>query len=238
MRDPESRPWVAEAGPRRPDGPVRVMVADDQALFRDALRALLVTEVTLQLAGQVGDGVSLLTLADRVDWDVLLLELFLPDRCGLDLLGLLRRRYPRRRVLVLTRGCEAEYGVRALRAGADGFLDKHAEASELFAAIHTLACGGNHVGPALARQLSAALADPRAPDAATHEALSDREFQVLVLLARGCTSTEVGERLCLSIKTVSTYRTRLLGKLGLSTTAQLIRYAFEQRLLPTLATGD
>lgn len=210
--------------------PLRILIADDHALIRQGLRQVLLDQFANMEIAEAGDAKGALALIARQEWDAILLDITMPGQSGLDVLKQARQIQPKTPVLVLSMHPEDQYARRALKAGASGYLTKNT-ASELVAtALRKVISGGTYVSPALAEELAQRLADPVAT--ASHEALSDREYQIMSALASGKSVKEVSFDLGLSVKTVSTYRTRLLRKLKLSTTAELIRYALREGLVP------
>ena len=207
---------------------IRVLLADDHAIVRDGLRRLLGAASDIHVAGEAATGDEALAQLATLRVDILLLDISMPGTGFLDLLRAVREGHPRTRVLVLSGHAEDEYAIRALRAGASGYVAKERSPQDLLAAIRKAHAGGRYVSPALAERLAAGLTDdgPAVP----HEALSDREYQVLQLLGAGLSVKEIAGRLELSAKTVSTYRQRILEKLGLKTTADMIRYAVQRNL--------
>jgi DNA-binding NarL/FixJ family response regulator len=207
---------------------IRVLIADDHAIVRDGLRRLLAEASDMRVSGEAATGDDAVALLDTTRADVVLLDISMPGRGFLDLLRDVRERHPRTRVVVLSAHAEDEYAIRALRAGAAGYVTKDRSSQDLLAAIRKAHAGGRYVSPTLAERLAAGLAaDDGTPP---HEALSDREYQVLQLLGAGLSAKEIAARLGLSAKTVSTYRQRILEKLELKTTADLIRYAVQRKL--------
>ena len=209
--------------------PLRILIADDHPIVRSGLRQVL-SEAGAAAVGEAATPQEALDRARREPWDLLILDVRLPGRGGLDVLRELKVELPRLPVLVLSMHSEEQYAVRAFRAGAAGYLTKEAAAERLLDAVNKIAMGGRYVSPELAEQLAATLG-PDAPPAAGHEALSDREFEVLRLIASGKTVGEIAEQLALSVKTVSSYRARVLEKTGLRNNAELMRYAIRQRLI-------
>jgi len=207
---------------------IRVLIADDHALVRRGLRELLEEETDISLAAEAATASDLMVLARREAWDVAVVDLNLPDANGLDVLKNLKAQFPDRPVLILSMHPEDQYAVRALRAGAAGYLNKEGAPDELLAAVRKAARGGRYVSDALAERLATELGGREGP---LHERLSDREFQVLRLIASGRTATEMATAMHLSVKTVSTYRARILEKMGLRHNAELTRYALEHRLI-------
>lgn len=208
---------------------IRVLVADDHPIVRMGVRRLIEEDDALELVGEVGDSEEAFRRALDKDVDVLLLDLEMPGRGGLDTLREVKRHRPDARILVLSQHPEDPYAIRTLRAGALGYLNKASIPDCLAAAIRTVARGERYLSASVAQQLAVHVAEPDSER--PHERLSDREFQVLVMIGRGRTVSEIAEELSLSVKTVSTYRSRILDKTGMRNTAQLIRYAIEQGLV-------
>ena len=207
----------------------RILIADDHAVVRAGLRELLLQRGSFSVVGEAPDGDALLKLAGEVSADVLLLDVSMPGPPFLDVLQRVRTNHPALRVLVLTMHPEDQFAVRALRAGASGYLTKDRTPAELVDAVTRIARGGRYISATLAERLSWALdGDFRA---APHDALSDREMQVLMLLGRGHSVKEAGETLRLSMKTISTFRKRMMKKMGFSTNADAVQYVVRQGLL-------
>jgi DNA-binding NarL/FixJ family response regulator len=203
---------------------IRVLLADDHEIVRDGLKRILGAAGDLLVAGEAANGDQALALVKANDYDLALLDLSMPGLAGIDLIKRVRIEKPKLRILVLSMHGEQQYATRALKAGASGYLTKDSAAGQLVGAIRKIAAGGVHVSEAAAAGLVSA---ERAP----HQALSDREFEVLRLLVGGRSPTEIAERLHLSVKTVSTHKTHIQQKLGLSGTADLVRYALEHKLV-------
>ena len=203
---------------------IRVLVADDHKLVREGLKQILGAAADVEVAGEAADGDQALALAKANHYDLALLDMSMPGLAGIDLIKRMKLEKPALRLLVLSMHGEQQYAARALKAGASGYLTKDSAAEQLLVAIRKVAAGGVHISDAAA----ASLVEGRG---APHAALSDREFEVLRLLAGGHGPTEIGERLHLSVKTVSTHKARILQKLGLGSTAELVRYALENDLL-------
>jgi DNA-binding NarL/FixJ family response regulator len=208
---------------------IHVLIADDHAIVRQGLRQILSETDDLLIAGEAGDGAEALQLARQRSWDVFLLDVSMPNRNGIDTLKQLKKEFPRLPVLILSMHPEEHYAVRALKAGAAGYLTKQSAPEQLVTAIRQVAAGKKYVSPAVALQLAEAIADD--VDKPPHERITDREYQVLVLIAAGNTLTQVAEKLNLGVATVSTYRARLLEKMSLKSTAELIRYGIEHGLV-------
>ena len=207
---------------------IRVAIADDHALVRRGLADLLSDTPDLDITGEAGSGDETLALLRRQPVDVLVLDLNMPAPSGLDLIKSIRAEFEHLPVLVLSAHPEDQYAVRVVRAGAAGYLTKEAAESDLVAAVRRVAEGQRYLTPVLAEALLDAL---DTDGAAPHTVLSDREYQVLRLIASGKPVGAVAEELSLSVKTVSTYRTRLLKKMGMANNAELTRYALEQGLV-------
>ena len=206
----------------------KILLADDHELIREGLKRVLLTAA---IAAEVGEAQSATEVADRVrrqPWDLVILDLNLPGRSGLEALKELKRECPQLPVLVLSMYPEEQFALRVIRAGADGYLNKNSTTAILLDAIRRVLAGERYISPKVAEQLFNAAARPA--DTAAHETLSDREDQVLRLIAAGRTVGEIAGQLDLSVKTVSTYRTNVLTKLSLANNAQLMRYAQDHGL--------
>jgi DNA-binding NarL/FixJ family response regulator len=202
---------------------IRVLIADDHKIVRDGLRRILAAAGDVEVAGEASDGDQALALVRANAYDVALLDISMPGLSGIDLIKRLKLERPALPLLVLSMHGEGQYAARALKAGASGYLNKDSAAEMLLGALRKVAAGGVHIGEAAAAGLVAAGREP-------HEALSNREFEVLRLLVAGSSPTDIAEQLHLSVKTVSTHKTRMLEKLKLRTTADLVRYAIENKL--------
>jgi two-component system, NarL family, invasion response regulator UvrY len=208
---------------------IHVLIADDHAIVRQGLRQILSETDDLVVAGEADDGVDALQLARNGEWDVFLLDVSMPNRNGIDTLKQLKKEFPKLPVLILSMHPEEQYAVRALKAGASGYLTKQSAPEQLVTAIRQVAGGKKYVSASVAVQLADAIAnDSEQPP---HELLSDREYEVLKLIAAGKTLTQVADELNLAVATISTFRARILTKLGLSSTAEMIRYGLEHGLV-------
>jgi DNA-binding NarL/FixJ family response regulator len=208
---------------------IRILVADDHAVVREGLKRIVTENADMSVVGEAGSGHEVLDFVRGHECDVVLLDLAMPGKDGLDTLKELKLLRPQLPVLVLSVYPEEQYAVRLLRAGAAGYLTKESAPEELVAAIRKVSRGGRYVSAALAEQLAGLLGAET--DRPPHEALSDREFRVMLMLASGKTASEVAGALCLSVKTVSTYRSRALRKMGLRNNAELSFYAVRHGLL-------
>jgi two-component system, NarL family, invasion response regulator UvrY len=207
----------------------RVLIADDHAVVREGLKRIVTENADLTVAGEAGNGHEVLEFVRRQECDLVLLDLAMPGKDGLDTLRELKALKPTLPVLVLSVYPEEQYAVRLLRAGAAGYLTKESAPEELVAAIRKVSKGGRYVSEALGEQLALLLGS--ATDRPPHESLSDREFHVMMMLASGKTAGEVADALCLSVKTVSTYRTRALQKMHMRNNAEFSFYAVKHGLL-------
>jgi len=208
---------------------IKVLIADDHAIVREGLKQIVADVPDIDVAGEAKDGHEALDMISKNNYDVVLLDISMPGMSGLDVLKQLRSQKPQLRVLILSIYPEEQYAVRTLKAGASGYLTKESAPDELVAAIRKVSSGGNYISRSLGERLVANLRrdDSKQP----HEALSDREFQVMRMIASGKKGKEIAEELLLSVKTVSTYRRRVLDKLGIKNNSALIRYAMQNRLL-------
>ena len=207
----------------------RVLIADDHALVRRGLAELLREMDDLRVVGEAASGDDLLRAVRDVPADVVVMDMNMPGPSGLDLVKSVRAEFPDLPLLVLSAHPEDQYAVRVVRAGATGYLTKESAEADLVDAVRRVAGGRRYLSQALAESILDALDTD--PDADPHVALSDREYQVLRLLASGLTVGGIAERLSLSVKTVSTYRTRLLQKMGMTSNAEVTRYALENGLV-------
>jgi DNA-binding NarL/FixJ family response regulator len=208
---------------------IRVLVADDHAVVRRGVVQILDEAPDLVAAGEASTGREVLLQVQEHDYDVLVLDIGMPDGSGLEVLHQLRTLRPELRVLILSMYPERQYALRALKAGAAGYLTKESAPDELVAAVRRIAQGGRYITQSLAEELTAALVGEA--EQSPEQILSDREFQVVCMLAEGKTIAGIASELSLSVKTISTYRARVLEKLDLSNTAEIIRYAFEHNLV-------
>jgi two-component system invasion response regulator UvrY len=208
---------------------IKVLVADDHAVVRRGLRQILAETSDILVGGEATTIPEVRQLARAQRWDVVVLDLNMPGGSGLELLGELRREGGGPRVLVLTMYQESQYAVRAIKAGAAGFLTKESAPDKLIEAVRKVAAGGRYVTAELAETLASVVAGEA--DGAPHERLSDREFEVFKMLAAGRTVSQVAHELALSVKTVSTHRTRILTKMNMKTNAEITHYAMRNRIV-------
>jgi two-component system invasion response regulator UvrY len=208
---------------------IRALIADDHAVVRQGLIQILGNIPEITVAGEAINGQEVLDKVRAEAWDVVILDISMPDCSGLDILKQLKSERPKLPVLVLSMHSEDQYAVRALKAGASGYLTKDSAPDELVKAIRKVVSGGRYVGSCLAERLAFEIGADSSK--LPHETLSDREFQVLRLIASGKSVTEIAAELYLSSKTVSTYRVRLLKKMNLKTNAELMHYAMQNHLV-------
>ncbi len=208
---------------------IRVGIVDDHAIVRAGLRQYLSEHVDLRVAGEAANGGEALELARGGEVDVLLMDLAMPDQSGVDALAAIKTRFPELAVLILSGFPELHYATTLLRQGASGYLNKECDPEEIVKAIRTVARGRRYITPAVAEMLADGAA--RDDDRPAHELLSQRELQVFLRLAHGETVGHMAEGMFLSVKTVSTYRTRVLEKLGLHTNSELTYYALKHGLM-------
>jgi two-component system invasion response regulator UvrY len=209
---------------------IKVLVSDDHALLRAGVKEILTHGFQDIVFGEAADAEQVLASVHAQKWDLVILDLNMPGRGGVDVLRELKRLQPKLPVLVLSVHAEDQYGRRLLRAGASGYLNKEVVPEELIKAVRKVLDGGRYVSPALAERLAFDLNEKDAGRAA-HETLSQREFEVLRLIASGKTVSEIAEQIHLSVPTVSTYRARILSKMNMTTTAELMRYGLENRIV-------
>jgi len=208
---------------------IKVLVADDHAVVRRGLRQILTETQDIMVGGEASTAQEVVDLVRAQRWDVVILDVNLPGGNGIELLADLRREHPELRVLVLTVYSEEQYAVRAIRAGACGFLTKESAPDKLIDAVRKIAGGGRWVSAELAETLASVLAGDA--KGAPHERLSDREFEIMKMLASGKTVSQIAQALALSVKTVSTHRTRILRKMDLKTNAEITSYAVRAKLV-------
>jgi len=212
-----------------PDLPLKILLADDHAVVRSGLKRILAEEFRRAIFGEARNAQEAIQLLEHESWDVVVLDLTMPGRSGLEVLREIKCSHPKLPVLVLSVHPESQFAVRVLTQGASGYLTKESAPDELVDAVKKVLAGGRHVSPALAQTLAARLSsDTHKPP---QELLSDRELHVLCLIASGKLVGQIARDLCLSVKTISTYRARILEKMGMRNNAELMRYAMQHRLV-------
>jgi DNA-binding NarL/FixJ family response regulator len=202
---------------------IRLVIADDHAIVREGLKRIVGDAGDLHIEAEAADGNEVVKLVREREFDVLVTDLSMPGRSGMELIKLVKAEKPRLRILVLSMHEEAQYAVRAIKSGASGYLTKESAPGQLVQAIRKIAAGGAYISSEVAEQL--ALGAMPGGDKPPHEALSDREFEVFRQLVAGTSVTEIAGNLKLSVKTVSTHKANLMQKLGISNSSELVRYA-------------
>ena len=208
---------------------IRVLIADDHAILRRGLAHIISEEGDMQVCAEAGNGAQAIKLAREHSVDVVLLDITMPDRNGIDTLKQLKKEKPKLAVLMLSMHPEETYALRAIKAGASGYLNKQSAPALLVTAIRQVAGGRRYISPALAEELAGTIAD--GSDRPAHAALSDREYETMRLIASGKTLTEIAAEMHLSVKTVSVYRARLLQKMQLKNNSELTHYAVKEHLV-------
>jgi DNA-binding NarL/FixJ family response regulator len=208
---------------------IRIVVADDHTIVREGLKQLLSAASDLSVVGEAQNGHEVLQRVRELEFDVLLLDLSMPGKSGIELIKQVRAEKPKLRIMVLSMHQEPQYAVRAIRAGASGYLTKESASAQLVSAIRKVAGGGAFITDSVAEQL--ALRAMPQTEGPPHHLLSDREFHVFQRLVSGKTVSDIAAELSLSVKTVSTHKARILQKMNMSNPAELIRYALHHRLI-------
>jgi DNA-binding NarL/FixJ family response regulator len=211
------------------DSIVKVAIVDDHAIVRAGLKQFLSEMVDLRVVGEAASGREAIDLVRNTEIDVLIMDLSMPGQSGIDALAMIRAKAPDIGILILSGYPEEQYAVNLIRQGASGYLNKECEPMEIVNAIRTIALGRRYISPSVAELIAQQL--NRKEGAAAHELLSEREFQVFLKLAKGETAGEIAQALSLSVKTVSTYRTRLMEKMGLQSNSDLTYYALKNKLI-------
>lgn len=209
---------------------IRILIADDHAIVREGLKQILADTRDIVVAGHAENGHDVIRLARSGDADVLLLDISMPDKSGIEVLKQIKKECPNLAVLMLSMHREDQYAIRSLKAGAAGYLNKQSAPAELVDAIRQVAAGRKYISPALAQELANQVGDENR-EVPPHETLSDREYQTLVMIATGKTVSDIAGELALSVKTISMYRSRLLQKMKLRHNAELTHYAIKNRLV-------
>jgi DNA-binding NarL/FixJ family response regulator len=208
---------------------VKILIVDDHAVVRQGLRLILATAFKKAVFGEAADPSELLEQLKKQEWDAVIMDLTLPGASGLDLLKQVRHDHPNTPVLILSMHPEDQYAVRTLKAGASGYLTKESAPDELVNAMNRILRGGRYINASVAEKLLMSVGTDG--DRPPHELLSDREYQVLCLIASGKEVGQIAEELALSVKTISTYRARILEKMNMKTNAELTHYAIQNKLV-------
>jgi two-component system invasion response regulator UvrY len=209
---------------------MRILIADDHAIVRKGIRQLLLEEYPSAIIEETGDGNSLVAKASTKEWDVVICDLDLPGRSGLDAMLQIKEIVPKLPVLIMSIYPEEQYAKRLLKAGAAGYVSKDAATEELAKAVRMVLQGRKYVSPAVAELIAEDMGRDSA-DKAPHEALSNREFEIFLMIASGRSVSEIADKLSLSTTTVSTHRARILAKMSMKTNSELIRYALDNKLI-------
>lgn len=209
---------------------IKILIADDHAIVRSGLKQILAETPDIRVAGEAGNGQEVMDQVQNADFDLVLLDIAMPGRGGMDTLKQLRQEKPKLPVLMLSMYPEEQYAIRAFKAGVSGYLTKESAPEQIMSAIRKVASGGKYVSPSLAEKLALNLDKDTAKP--VHETLSDREYQVAVMIASGKTVKEIADELSLSVKTISTNRVRALNKMGMKHNAELTYYAIKRGLVP------
>lgn len=208
---------------------IKVLIADDHAIVREGLKQILADTKDIVVGGEAENGLEAVKLVRKGKFDVLLLDISMPDRNGIEVLKQVHKEFPKVLVLMLTMHREDQYAIRSLKAGAAGYLNKQSAPAELVNAIRLVAAGKKYISPTLAQELANQVGEDR--EVPLHETLSDREFQTLTMIASGKTVSDIAAELLLSVKTISMYRSRLLQKMKLRHNAELTHYAIKNHLV-------
>jgi two-component system invasion response regulator UvrY len=209
---------------------MRILIADDHAIVRKGIRQLLLEEYPSATIEEVGDSENLIAKTSTENWDVVICDLDMPGRSGLDAMQQIRALHPKLPVLIMSIYPEEQYARRLLKAGAAGYLSKDAATEDLTKAVRQVMQGRKYISPAVAQMIADDIGQDRAVDA-SHESLSNREFEIFKLIASGKSVSEIADKLSLSSATISTHRARILAKMNLRTNADLTRYALENKLI-------
>lgn len=209
---------------------LEVLVADDHAIIRDGLKKILADTHDLVVAGEAANGIAVMEKVRARDWSLLVLDISMPGRNGLDLIKLVKAERPKLPILIFSMHHEEQYAVRAIRAGASGYLSKEGDTDLLLPAMRKVASGGIFISPKVAELLAGDIAPQSQGDRPLHTLLTDREFDVFSRIVRGFGLTAIADELSLSVKTVSTHKTHILAKMNMSTQVDMVRYAIEHGL--------
>lgn len=209
--------------------PYRILIVDDHAIVREGLKQILAEVDDLEVAGEADCSSRALRMARLEPWDMVLMDISMPDRSGLETLELMKKEHPGIKVLMLSMHRETQYAVRALKTGAAGYLNKQSAPDQLVDAIRLVASGKKYISPEVAQELASQVSGER--EGLPHEGLSNREYQTLCMIASGLPVSAIADQLALSVKTISMYRARLLKKMQLKNNSELTHYAIRQGLL-------
>lgn len=208
----------------------RILIADDHAIVRDGLKRIIEATPDLEIAGEATNGDQCLALVRSGDYDLALIDMSMPGRSGIELIKAIKSERPKLRMLVLSMHAEEQYAVRAIRAGASGYLTKDSASSLLVQAVRKVAAGGVYISPSVGEQLARSLGGGQ-PAELPHTTLSDRELEVFLALVGGASVSDIADRLHLSVKTVSTHKSRIMEKMGMTNLPDLVKYAVAHKLI-------
>ena len=209
--------------------PYRILIVDDHAIVREGLKQILAEVDDIEVAGEAECSSCALKMTRKQTWDMVLMDISMPDRSGIETLEIMRKEHPGIKVLMLSMHREAQYAVRSLKSGAAGYLNKQSAPDQLVDAIRMVASGKKYISAELAQELASEVSGEHVEQ--PHEALSNREYQTLCMIASGLTVSAIAEKLMLSVKTISMYRARLLTKMHMKNNAELTHYAIKHGLI-------
>jgi DNA-binding NarL/FixJ family response regulator len=208
---------------------INILIADDHPVVRKGMKQIIEEATDMKITDEASNGAEVLSKISKNDFDIILLDITMPGRSGLEILKEAKKIKPKIPIIVLSIHPEQQYAIRALKAGASGYLTKSSAPEELITAVRIVSEGRKYISPSLAELLASDLIADK--EKLPHETLSNREYQIMCLLCSGKRLTDISEELCLSVKTISTYRTRILKKMNMKTNAELTYYAFQNRLV-------
>lgn len=208
---------------------IKIIIADDHAIVREGLKQIVAEEKDMIVSGEAEDAASLMELLKKENWSIVVLDINMPGKSGLEALKDIKQLYPELPVLMLSMFSEDQYGLRAIRAGASGYLKKVSASTELVVAIRKIVSGRKYINPALAEKLAENIGGDK--NSYLHEKLSDREYQIMCSIALGKSAEEIADELALSINTIYTYRNRILEKMSMKSNVELTQYAIQNKLI-------
>ncbi|MEJ2543295.1 MAG: response regulator transcription factor [Calditrichaceae bacterium] len=208
---------------------INILIADDHAIVREGLKQIVAEQSDMQVGGEAANYNELFQLIPQKDWNIIILDIHMPGKNGLEALKDIRQQYPDLPVLILSMYSEEQYGLRSIKAGASGFLEKASAPDELVKAIQKIIAGEKYIGPSLVEQMAKSLESNH--KSLLHESLSDRELQILCLIASGKSAEEIAKELIISVHTVYSYRNRILEKMKMKSSVELTQYAIQNNLI-------
>jgi two-component system invasion response regulator UvrY len=211
------------------DKKIKILIADDHAIVREGLKQIVAEEKDIQVAGEAENAEQMMELLEKEKWSLIILDINMPGKSGLEALKDIKQLYPALPVLILSMFSEDQYGIRALKAGASGYLKKVSAPTELVTAIRKIVSGGKYINPSLAEKLADKFGETQKKS--LHENLSDREYQIMCNIALGKSAEEIAQELSISINTVYTYRNRILEKMSLKSNVELTQYVLSNKLV-------